>query len=86
MVYKIEFKESAKKSFAKLEKNVQKRIFEFLDKKVRHDPTIYREPLHGDKKGLWKYRIGDYRIVCQINNKQLLVLVVAIGHRREIYK
>ena len=42
--------------------------------------------LAGDKKGLWRYRVGDYRVLCQINDGRLVILVIAIGHRNEVYR
>lgn len=85
MDYQIIFKESAKKDLLKLEKPLQKRIHDFLDKRDAPDPFVLREPLHGDKRGLWKYRVGNYRIICEIRNSELVVLVIEIGHRREVY-
>lgn len=86
MVYRIEFKKSAEKNLVKLEKSLQKRIYDFLDLRVRIDPERYCEPLHGDKKGLHKIRIGDYRVICEMLNNKLVILVIEIGHRREIYR
>lgn len=86
MAYKIIFSDPAEKTFSKLEKPIKKRIADFLETRVKPDPHLLKEPLHGNKKGLWKYRVGDYRLVCQILNNQLTVLVIDIGHRREIYK
>ncbi len=85
MVYQIKFKDSAKKEFSKLEKNLQNRIYNFLENRVKNNPHILKESLLGNKKGLWKYRVGDYRLVCQILDDELIVLVVGVGHRREIY-
>jgi mRNA interferase RelE/StbE len=86
MVYQIKFKDSAKKEFSKLEKNLQIRIYNFLENRVKNNPHLLKESLLGNKKGLWKYRVGDYRLVCQILDDELIVLVVGVGHRREIYK
>lgn len=85
MDYQIIFKESAKKDLLRLEKSLQKRIHDFLDKRVAPNPFALREPLKGDKRGLWKYRIGDYRVICELKNNELAVLVIEIGHRREVY-
>jgi mRNA interferase RelE/StbE len=86
MVYQIKFKDSAKKEFAKLEKDLQVRIYNFLQNRISKDPHLLKEPLLGNKKGLWKYRVGSYRLICHILNEELIVLVVAIGHRREVYQ
>ena len=86
MVYQIKFRQSAEKEFGKLEKSLQQRIYQFLMQRVAPDPLLLREPLLGNKKGLWKYRLGDYRIICQIQNKEMVVLVVSVAHRKEVYK
>lgn len=49
------------------------------------DPYQFGKPLKGDRSGIWRYRVGDYRILCQIENQALIVLVVAVGHRKNIY-
>lgn len=86
MDYKIIFSEAAEKNFSKFERTIKKRIVEFLEKRVRPNPNQLRQPLQGNKKGLWKYRVGDYRIICDIKDNELTVLVIDIGHRREVYK
>ena len=50
------------------------------------DPRRIAKPLHGDKGGLWRFRIGDYRAICKIEEERLVVVVLEVGHRREIYK
>jgi mRNA interferase RelE/StbE len=85
MTYTILFTDRTKKQFSKLNKDTQKRIIEYLENRVAKNPLAVGKSLVGDKKGLWRYRIGDYRVICNISNNQLLVLVVDIGHRREIY-
>ena len=86
MVYQIKFRDSAKKEFSKLEKNLQIRIYNFLENRVKGNPHLLKESLLGNKRGLWKYRVGDYRLVCQILDDELIVLVVGVGHRRECYR
>lgn len=85
MTYNIFFTERSRKQFSKLSEDVQKRIIYYLDNMVSIHPTNYGKSLVGDKKGLWRYRVDDYRIICNINNNDLLVLVLDVGHRREIY-
>jgi mRNA interferase RelE/StbE len=86
MDYEIKLAKQAEKSLEKLDKAIRERVIDFLYTKVRVNPTLHREPLHGTKKGLWKYRVGDYRIICEIKNSELTVLVIDIGHRREVYR
>jgi mRNA interferase RelE/StbE len=86
MTYKIIFSQAADKSFAKLDKSVKRRIFTFLEERVKPNPDLLKQALQGSKRGLWKYRVGDYRIICDIKKHQLIVLVIDIGHRSEVYK
>jgi len=62
-------------------------IFRFLDERIRgcSDPTRFGKPLRGDKKGFWRYRVRDWRILCRLENGLLIVIVVAVGHRSTIY-
>jgi len=86
MTYKIIFSEAADKSFAKFDKPVKSRILTFLEERVKPNPDLLKQALQGTKRGLWKYRVGDYRIICDIKQHQLTVLVIDIGHRSEVYK
>nr|WP_236829021.1 type II toxin-antitoxin system RelE/ParE family toxin [Bartonella schoenbuchensis] len=53
---------------------------------VLEDVRVVGKPLRGPLSGLWRYRVGDYRILCDLHDKELLVLVLAVGHRKNIYK
>ncbi|MBE9485947.1 MAG: type II toxin-antitoxin system RelE/ParE family toxin, partial [Chloroflexi bacterium] len=66
---------------------VQKRLIDWLDDRINgcKNPRHFGEPLRGDMAGLWRYRVGDYRIICEIQEQQLVVLALAIGHRRGVY-
>lgn len=86
MSYSILFTDRTRKQFSKLNKDMQRRIIDYLENKVTIHPLKFGKSLVGSKKGLWRYRVGDYRIICNISNNQLLVLVVDIGHRKEVYK
>lgn len=50
------------------------------------NPFQQGKPLVGDKSGLWRYRVGDYRLICEVQQEKVVILVVEIGHRRDIYK
>jgi mRNA interferase RelE/StbE len=82
-LYEIIFSQKAKKQLFKLEKNIQKRIIGSLER-IRIRPGSYITKLIGDPG--YKLRIGDYRIIMDIDNNNLVILVIKIGHRREIYK
>ncbi len=89
MAWRIEFEAAATKDLAKLDKTVAKRITLFLRERVLSldDPRTIGEALRGPRLGeFWKYRVGDYRIICRIEDGALLVLVVRIGNRREVYR
>jgi mRNA interferase RelE/StbE len=89
LVWDLKFDEGAKKDLAKLDKQIAKRITTFLVERVAalDDPRSIGEALKGSKLGdLWKYRVGDYRIIGNIEDGALLVLVVKIGNRREVYR
>jgi mRNA interferase RelE/StbE len=87
--WKVEFDKAAERDLDKLDLQVTRRIERFLYERVTtlDNPRLIGEALHGPKLGeLWKYRVGDYRIICKIEDNILRVLVVRIGHRREIYE
>lgn len=87
MVYKIEFEERAFEDFSKLDGSVKKQIQKYLDKlAMREDPRTLGEPLQENLSAYWKYRVGDYRLVAEIKDDVLVVLMLAVGHRRDIYK
>jgi len=87
VIWTINFSEIALKQLKKLDKQVAKRIIEFLEKRISvvDDPTQQAKALAYHKSGLWRYRVGDYRVICQINNETITILVLEIGHRKDIY-
>lgn len=89
MVWLIEFDDAAKKDLAKLDKQVARRILAFLRKRVASldDPRSIGEALKGSALGeFWKYRVGDYRIIANIGDASVLILVLKIGHRSDVYR
>ena len=89
MAWQIKFDDASKKDLAKLDKQVAKRITDFLRERVSvlDDPRSIGEALKGAKLGeFWKYRVGDYRIISNIEDDALRILVVKIGNRREVYR
>ena len=82
-MYEIIFSNKAKKQLFKLEKNIQERIIAALER-IRIRPESYITKLVGDPG--FKLRVGDYRVIMDIDNNNLLILVIKIGHRRDIYK
>jgi mRNA interferase RelE/StbE len=89
MAWKIEVSERADRQLGDLDPQHSKRILKFLTRRVakRENPRSLGKPLQGATFGeLWRYRVGDFRIVCKIEDDRLVVLVVQSGHRREIYR
>ena len=89
MVWRIEFEAAAKKDLSKLDKQAARRVIAFLRERVAplEDPRALGAALKGPRFGnLWKYRLGDYRIVARIEDDLLLILVVRIGDRKEVYR
>ena len=88
MKYHVEFSNSASKQFGKLDNFTRKIIISWIYKNLEEceDPRSKGKPLKGDKKDQWRYRIGDYRIIAKIEDNRLIILIIKIGHRREIYK
>jgi mRNA interferase RelE/StbE len=89
MAYNVELSESAARELGKLDASEAKRILKFLHQRVAKldDPRSIGEALHGSRLGeFWKYRVGGYRLICKIEDDRLIVLVLRVGHRKEIYR
>ncbi len=81
------FDDRALKELRKLGKSAQRDIIAYLNERIagEGEPRRFGKGLKADLAGLWRYRVGDYRVLCQIRDGELLVLVVAVGHRRDVY-
>jgi len=88
LAWTIEYAESAKKQLRKLDKASARRIADFMDERIApsDDPRGIGKALKGDLGDLWRYRVGDFRVFCAIQDKVLTVLVLQIGNRREVYR
>jgi len=88
MTWKVDLSPTALKQLDKLDKPVADRILKFLYQRVGKldNPRKIGERLQGTLSEFWKYRVGDYRIICSLENERLVVLVLRMGHRREVYK
>jgi mRNA interferase RelE/StbE len=84
----IEYQNATKKQLKRLDPSVRTRIFDFLDERVARDSGPYSvgRALTGPWRGHWRYRVGDYRVICRLRNTQMLVLVVKVGHRSDVYE
>lgn len=87
MTWKVELDEDVRKTLKKLDKPVAQQILRKLREiESLEDPTAMGKPLLSNRKGFWAYRIGDYRVICDIQYGQLIVLVIELRHRSEAYK
>ena len=88
MAWKIEFTPSADKDLGKLDPQTRRQIQRYLDRRVtgRDNPRDLGKPLSGKKSGLWRYRMDKYRIICDIRDKIMIVLVILIGKRDRVYE
>ena len=87
MPYSIVWTNKAAQEYGKLDNSVRKQIDKYLDKiSVSADPCSMGKALSVDLTGLWRYRVGDYRIVVKIDNTELIVLIVSVKHRSIVYR
>ena len=88
MAWTVKISDVAERQLRKLDRPVQKRILDWLDDRIEgcKNPRHFGAPLKGDRAGFWRYRIGVHRALCDIQDGRLMVLVLTIGHRREVYK
>lgn len=88
MTWEIEFEQEAEKELRKLDRPQATRILKYLFNRIAiaDDPRRFGEALKFDLSGLWKYRIGNYRAICYIQDETVTVLVLRVGHRRKVYK
>jgi mRNA interferase RelE/StbE len=86
-VWRVEFDRDAARDLRKLGVVAERAILRYLRQRIAtaEDPRRFGRPLTGDLRGLWRYRVGDYRIVAAIEDDRFVVLIVTVGHRREVY-
>ena len=87
MSYRVEYLPQVVKTLEKMEKYTKKILVEWIEKNLVdcENPRIHGKPLAANRAGQWRYRVGDYRIIAKIEDDKLVILVIAIGHRREVY-
>ncbi len=89
MAWRIEYDAGAEKDLSKLDRQIAQRIIKFMGQRVAKldDPRSIGEALKGSKLGdLWKYRVGDYRIIADIEDSILRIYVIEIGDRKQVYR
>lgn len=87
MSYSLVLSDDAKKQLKKMDKYVALFILKEMQKTLSNieNPRYIGKALTGNKKGLWRYRVGDYRVICHIDDTSLIILALEIGHRKSIY-
>ena len=85
--YRLIYSERVKKDVKKLDPYTKQMIKSWIEKRLLHseNPRAHGKALTGNHKGEWRYRIGDYRLICTIEDERLVILALALGHRREVY-
>ena len=88
MKYKVDYLPSVFKTLEKMDRFTKRIIVEWIEKNLVdcENPRVHGKPLSTNRAGQWRYRIGDYRVIAKIEDDRLIILVIAIGHRKEIYK
>lgn len=87
MNYTVIFADRAQKQLEKLDKNIAALIIGWVEKNLQNceNPRLHGKGLIANRSGQWRYRIGDYRLICEIQEKEITILVLEVGHRRNIY-
>ena len=87
-MFRVRFSSQARKELKKMDIHVSSLILGWIRKNLEgcDDPRSLGKALTGDKSGAWRYRVGDYRIICEIHDEDIIILVLSVGHRREVYR
>lgn len=88
MAWTIKITRTAEKQITKLHREAQQAIVRFLRERLAgtENPRQWGRPLQGENRGLWRYRVGDYRLICDIEDEQITVMVLQVGHRKGVYR
>jgi len=88
LAWRVEIARTAQRQIAKLDRQGQAALVRYLRQRVQQaeNPRQFGKAPRGEKKGLWRYRVGDYRIICDIQHSAKTVLVLALGHRKHVYR
>lgn len=84
-MYKVEYAKGVAKDLKSLPKEIKRKALNIVEKALASDPRVGK-PLAGPYKGLWKYRIGDYRMIYSIEDQRLVIFVLRIRHRKDVYQ
>lgn len=88
MIYKVRYSKTALKQLKKLDKQTSSIIISFIEKKLENcdNPRVIGKALQGDLKDKWRYRVGNYRILAKIDDCKITIVILELGHRRDIYQ
>ena len=86
--WRIVITRTATRQITKLDAQAQKSILRFLRERLTSadNPRQWGRTLQGEKRGLWRYRVGDYRLICDIQDEKITILVLELGHRKDVYR
>lgn len=86
MIWRINWTDDARRELRKLDKQTQERILQYMRKRAASDnPRQFGAGLTANLSGCWRYRVGDYRVICDLNDDIVTVLVLRVGHRKDVY-
>ena len=87
-MFRVVLSDQARKQLKKLDRHVSSLILGWIRKNLEgcENPRSLGKALTADKAGAWRYRVGDYRIICEIHDNEVIILVLSVGHRREVYR
>jgi mRNA interferase RelE/StbE len=88
LAWRIEITRTATKQITKLDHAARKSVLKFMRERLSQadNPRQWGRALQGEKRGLWRYRVGDYRLICDIQDEKITILVLELGHRKDVYR
>lgn len=86
MAWTVEFGPRAQRALKKLDRPTAARLLAYIEDAATGDPRARGKALTGELSGFWRYRVGDWRVICRLEDARLVVLVIDVGHRREVYR
>jgi mRNA interferase RelE/StbE len=87
-LWMVEFDDRARRELRKLDANTQKSILRYLRERIAgsEDPRRFGKPLRHNLAGLWRYRVDDYRLICRLEDGRVVIVVLQVGYRRDVYE
>ena len=88
MKYTVDYDRKAKKQLDKMDLSVSEKIYDWINKHLEgcNNPRAFGKALKGNCKGYWRYRVGDYRIIADIQDSKIVIIITDVGHRGNVYK